>query len=124
MAAGLLQQQQQQQEQEQQHQQAGSPEGKQKDGLGGRGGVGNDNRAVVSAVEAAQEEESAETTVFPRELGWLPIRLFHLRRGPLLGPLLQNLDDPLCMRHLFLRGALDECLRMMTPEMLSLKVWE
>ncbi|CAM9611023.1 unnamed protein product, partial [Laminaria digitata] len=45
-------------------------------------------------------------------------------RGPLLGPLLQNSDDPLCLRYLFLRGALEECLRMMEPAMVSLKVTE
>lgn len=63
-----------------------------------------------------------EDAVFPRELGRLPRQLFHLRRGPLLGPLLQNSDDPLCLRHLFLRGALEECLRMMEPSLVSLKV--
>ncbi|CAN0587606.1 unnamed protein product, partial [Ectocarpus sp. 12 AP-2014] len=63
-----------------------------------------------------------EDAVFPRELGRLPRQLFHLRRGPLLGPLLQNSDDPLCLRHLFLRGALEDCLRMMEPSLVSLKV--
>ncbi|CAM9148905.1 unnamed protein product, partial [Ectocarpus sp. 12 AP-2014] len=65
-----------------------------------------------------------EDAVFPRELGRLPRQLFHLRRGPLLGPLLQNSDDPLCLRHLFLRGALEECLRMMEPSLVSLKATE
>lgn len=69
------------------------------------------------------EIDRPEDAVFPRELGRLPRQLFHLRRGPLLGPLLQNSDDPLCLRHLFLRGALEECLRMMEPSMVSLKVW-
>lgn len=66
--------------------------------------------------------EGPEDLVFPKELGGLPRQLFHLRRGPLLGPLLQNSDDPLCLRHLFLRGTLEDCLRMMAPEMFSLKV--
>lgn len=70
----------------------------------------------------ADEDYGPEDLVFPRELGQLPRQLFHLRRGPLLGPLLQNADDPLCLRHLFLRGALEECLRLMAPAMLSLKV--
>ncbi|CAM9279711.1 unnamed protein product, partial [Ectocarpus sp. 12 AP-2014] len=65
-----------------------------------------------------------EDAVFPRELGRLPRQLFHLRRGPLLGPLLQNSDDPLCLRHLFLRGALEDCLRMMEPSLVSLKATE
>lgn len=68
------------------------------------------------------QQEGPEVMVFPRELGWLPTQLFHLRRGPLLGPLLQNSDDPVCLRHLFLRGALEECIRMMAPDMFSLKV--
>ena len=74
--------------------------------------------------EREEEEvvDGPEDLVFPRELGGLPRQLFHLRRGPLLGPLLQNSDDPLCLRHLFLRGSLEDCLRMMAPEMFSLKV--
>lgn len=69
-----------------------------------------------------EEFEGPEAMVFPRELGWLPTQLFHLRRGPLLGPLLQNSDDPLCLRQLFLRGGLEDCVRMMAPNMFSLKV--
>lgn len=85
---------------------------------GGRGGIVGTRQEE----EAVESLASPEEMVFPRELGRLPLRLFHLRRGPLLGPLLQNSDDPLCLRHLFLRGALEECLRMMAPEMLSMKV--
>ena len=84
-------------------------------GVGG-GGEGGDGRGEEGL-------EGPEDAVFPRELGRLPRQLFHLRRGPLLGPLLQNSDDPLCLRYLFLRGALEECLRMMEPSMVSLKVW-
>ncbi|CAM9872972.1 unnamed protein product [Scytosiphon promiscuus] len=93
-------------------------------GTPGREGVTAAAAPVVRGRASAggNEIERPEDGVFPRELGRLPRQLFHLRRGPLLGPLLQNSDDPLCLRHLFLRGALEECLRMMEPSMVSLKV--
>ncbi|CAN0069684.1 unnamed protein product [Ectocarpus sp. 8 AP-2014] len=91
----------------------------------------NSARAAAAAAAAAAAGAGGgwgigrpEDAVFPPELGRLPRQLFHLRRGPLLGPLLQNSDDPLCLRHLFLRGALEECLRMMEPSLVSLKATE
>lgn len=88
----------------------------------GDGYVGDVPREEEENDDDRRGLEGPEDLVFPRELGGLPRQLFHLRRGPLLGPLLQNSDDPLCLRHLFLRGTLEDCLRMMAPEMFSLKV--
>jgi len=45
----------------------------------------------------------------------VPRMLFMLRRGPLLGPILQHSDDIDYCRCLFLQAALPVCLRLMDP---------
>ncbi|CAM9659377.1 unnamed protein product [Discosporangium mesarthrocarpum] len=89
------------------------------------GGPGDPKgHGVEPQLSWGREVGGPEAMTFPRELALLPRQLFHLRRGPLLGPLLQNSDDQLCLRHLFLRGSLEDCLRMLEPRMLSLNAPE
>eukprot|EP00027_Filamoeba_sp_ATCC50430_P003743 CAMPEP_0168553362 /NCGR_PEP_ID=MMETSP0413-20121227/7213_1 /TAXON_ID=136452 /ORGANISM="Filamoeba nolandi, Strain NC-AS-23-1" /LENGTH=589 /DNA_ID=CAMNT_0008584045 /DNA_START=297 /DNA_END=2066 /DNA_ORIENTATION=+ len=51
----------------------------------------------------------------PAELVPLPRKLFLLRRGPLLGPLLQHPDDIDYMRCLFLNSPFEDCKRLIEP---------
>jgi hypothetical protein len=46
-------------------------------------------------------------------------RLFHLRRGPLLSPILQHIDDVDCVRSIFLHAPVQDCLRLLVPPLLS-----
>ena len=46
-------------------------------------------------------------------------RLFNARRGPLLGPILQHPDDIDALRTLFLQSGLADCLRLISPTLLS-----
>jgi hypothetical protein len=55
----------------------------------------------------------------PAELNSLPLFLFHVRRGPLLGPILQNEDDIDVCRQLFLNANRTDALRLCTPALLS-----
>eukprot|EP01114_Cavostelium_apophysatum_P002146 TRINITY_DN11871_c0_g1_i2.p1 TRINITY_DN11871_c0_g1~~TRINITY_DN11871_c0_g1_i2.p1 ORF type:complete len:924 (-),score=187.79 TRINITY_DN11871_c0_g1_i2:24-2708(-) len=52
---------------------------------------------------------------FSRELAPLPRKIFLLRRGPMLGPILQHPDDIDFLRSLFLNGNLDDCKRLIEP---------
>eukprot|EP00276_Gloeochaete_wittrockiana_P021836 CAMPEP_0184344688 /NCGR_PEP_ID=MMETSP1089-20130417/13166_1 /TAXON_ID=38269 ORGANISM="Gloeochaete wittrockiana, Strain SAG46.84" /NCGR_SAMPLE_ID=MMETSP1089 /ASSEMBLY_ACC=CAM_ASM_000445 /LENGTH=778 /DNA_ID=CAMNT_0026674647 /DNA_START=117 /DNA_END=2450 /DNA_ORIENTATION=+ len=49
------------------------------------------------------------------ELEPIPKRLFHLRRGPLLGPILQHPDDIESLRWLFISSSYFDSLRIMLP---------
>lgn len=53
----------------------------------------------------------------PRNLVSLPQRLFHLRRGPLLGPVLQTTDDSEYVRGLFLSADYPSSLKMIQPRL-------
>lgn len=55
----------------------------------------------------------------PPSLSPLPSLLFHLRRGPLLGPILQHPDDIACIRLLFLSSSVVDALRLIRPSILS-----
>jgi hypothetical protein len=57
--------------------------------------------------------------VLPQPLQPLPRLLYALRRGPLLGPILQHQDDITTLRLLFLRSNVIDCARMMMPALLS-----
>jgi hypothetical protein len=50
----------------------------------------------------------------------LPRILFNLRRGPLIGPVLQHTDDIEAMRDLFLRASVPDALRLMSPRILMM----
>ncbi len=45
--------------------------------------------------------------------------LFHLRRGPLLGPILQHADDMDTIRHTFLHSNRVDAMRLLYPTLLS-----
>jgi len=72
-------------------------------------------------VYARGKSKDLKTPTFPPILSGLPRRLFQLRRGPLLGTMIQNMDDAACLRNLFLRAPLLDCMRMMSPDLLC---WE
>jgi len=59
---------------------------------------------------------------FPLELSDALHLLHHLRRGTLLGPPLQSVDDRASLRGLFLRLPLEDCLSMMAPKLWSTRV--
>ena len=46
-------------------------------------------------------------------------RLYLLRQGPILGPLLQNHDDLSSVRTLFLHASLQDSVRFMLPNLFS-----
>lgn len=52
---------------------------------------------------------------FANYLSKLPLFLFQLRRGPLLGPILQHADDIDYCRCLFLQAPLNTCMRFIDP---------
>eukprot|EP00953_Heterococcus_sp_UTEX-ZZ885_P010781 6283-Heterococcus_DN1.PRE.4 len=56
---------------------------------------------------------------FPEELSRLIHLLYHLRRGTLLGRMLQSADESQRLRTLFLRGDVQRCVCMMAPTLLS-----
>lgn len=49
----------------------------------------------------------------------LIVRLFSLRRGPALGPILQHADDIDFVRSLFLHSDYSDALRLMCPVLLE-----
>lgn len=55
----------------------------------------------------------------PPELNILPLLLFHVGRGPLLGPILQHPDDIDVARAVFLSAGRSDALRMCMPTLLS-----
>lgn len=55
----------------------------------------------------------------PPHLARLPSVVYHARRGPLLGPILQHADDMDAVRSLFLGSGLEDSLRMAAPRLLS-----
>ncbi|GMH25725.1 hypothetical protein Nepgr_027568 [Nepenthes gracilis] len=55
---------------------------------------------------------------FPKELPLLPELLFHLRRGPLLGSIVNHEDERSVLRNLFLNASFDLSLRMVAPRCL------
>jgi Gelsolin repeat len=59
---------------------------------------------------------------FPEELSRLIHLLYHLRRGPLLGRMLQSADESQRLRTLFLRGDVQRCVCMLAPTLLSATV--
>ena len=53
----------------------------------------------------------------PEELRDVPVMLFHLVRGPCLGPILQHDDDIRCMQNILLNSSLEVCLRIIHPQL-------
>lgn len=51
-------------------------------------------------------------------------RMFSLRRGPLLGPLFQHIDDIFYARKMFLEGNLEESFRLLEPTLLMISATE
>ncbi|CAM9272926.1 unnamed protein product [Phaeothamnion confervicola] len=90
---------------------------------GGRGSDDGRRRSGSASNSGGGSTSWAEgmlAVAFPPALAALPELMFHLLRGPLLGPLLQNPDDALALRHVFLLAGLDEGLRLMAPRLWAL----
>ncbi len=66
-------------------------------------------------------QQKAKMVTVPDELKIIPITLFHLLRGPCLGPILQHGDDICCMQRLFLNSSFQTCLRITQPRLYCLK---
>jgi hypothetical protein len=66
-----------------------------------------------------RERNSALVYELPAELNILPLLLFHVRRGPLLGPILQHPDDIDVGRFIFLHANRTDALRACIPTLLS-----
>jgi len=54
----------------------------------------------------------------PGNLVALPLKIFMLRRGPLLGPILQHSDDIDFVRCLFLNVGFEDCKRIIQPQLM------
>jgi Gelsolin repeat len=79
------------------------------------------NTATSSSTVPATLLQSGDQP-FPEELSRLIHLLYHLRRGPLLGRMLQSADESQRLRTLFLRGDVQRCVGMMAPTLLSATV--
>jgi protein transport protein SEC23 len=92
---------------------------------------GESSRAIKEDIDAQVKETCAHfgterreasggaSYELPSELNILPLLLFHVRRGPLLGPILQSEDDIDVARHLFLTANRADALRFCIPTLLS-----
>ncbi|PRP79247.1 hypothetical protein PROFUN_13040 [Planoprotostelium fungivorum] len=72
-------------------------------------------QSVVKILRGCGKVSRRGGYVLPTHLSLLPKRLFMLQRGPLLGPILQHMDDIDYMRCLLIQANLQDSLRMIDP---------
>lgn len=79
-----------------------------------------ENTSVISKLDKLVKKlyslfKEKEFSSLQHHLGDLPYMMFLLRRGPLLGPILQHSDDIDYSRCLFLQSSYQVCLRFIDP---------
>ena len=67
----------------------------------------------------AQDLGGVPVYELPLELNILPLLLFHVRRGPMLGLIVQHADDLAILRSTFLKASRTDALRMCMPTLMS-----
>jgi hypothetical protein len=75
-------------------------------------------------ISASANSKNEKHIAFPHELNKIPRHIFHLLRGPCLGPVLQHADDISCIRTLFLESDFFTCRNLMSPPLLCLSKGE
>jgi hypothetical protein len=83
--------------------------------------AGEISNRVYNMMVFFSQQQTRKVVSVPDELSVIPITLFHLLRGPCLGPILQHSDDIYCIQQLFLNSSFQTCLRITQPRLYCLK---